>query len=199
MPAMLHGRFLVPIVALAAVAIPTFAKAQADPYLGPFVGVFFPNDSDLRDEMGNSWFSFGASRVRIDKYQEQNIGYDWNAFSQSKSGNKVFMVAGTIGITRPFGRPGDASRPYVAIRGGLSYIDYAVGTPSGGGGGGEGVPAALADRVSGKRIGFNANVEVGVNVGERLNLAVRYDLMPTYDGLSFSGLSLALKYGIARF
>lgn len=162
------------------------ADAQADPFLGPSIGVFYPSDNTLRDALGDAWISFGVSRVRIDPYSKQNLGFDWNAFSKERSGSKVFMIAGTMGYTVPFAKPGQQMRPYLAVRGGLSYIDYAVNK-------------AVNNRVSGKRIGFNGNAELGVNVGERLNVSVRYDLFPDYEGLGFSGLSLSLKWGLARF
>jgi len=183
---MRHGRYIANLAMALCAAAPMLAYAQADSFLGPSVGIFFPTDSTLRDSLGNAWFSFGASRVKIDPYQKQNIGYDWNAFSKSKDGSKVFMFAGTIGVNMPYGKPGDKTRPYFAVRGGLSYVDYAVDT-------------APTTRVSGKRLGFNGNAEIGVNVGERLNISSRYDLFPSYEGLHFSGFSLALKWGITRF
>jgi hypothetical protein len=186
MPAMLHGRTLAACALVTAAFAPTVANAQVDSFLGPSVGVFFPTDGDLRDAMGTTWFSFGASRVRIDPYSKHNLGFDWNAFSKSNDGNKVFMLAGTIGYTVPLAEPGAAVRPYFAVRGGLSYIDYAIGDPA-------------VNRVGAKRIGFNGNAELGINVGERLNVSARFDAMPSYDGFNFSGFSLVLKWGVARF
>ncbi len=175
------------MLSLSALALaPTLASAQSSTYVGPSVGIFFPADSKIRDAMGDSWISFGASRVKIDPNRKQNLGYDWNAFSKGANGNKVFMLAGTMGYTIPLGQPGDSTRPYFAIRGGLSYIDYALNT-------------APTTRLSGKRIGFDANVEFGINVGDRLNISARYDMFPEYEGLRFSGFSLALKWGVARF
>ena len=185
-PVMRHGRYIAYSALALCAAAPTTVNAQAESFLGPSVGVFFPMDGDLRDALGGSWFSFGASRVKIDPYQKRNIGVDWNAFSKEKSGNKVFMIAGTIGVNMPFGKPGDTTRPYFAVRGGLSYIDYAVNT-------------APLTRVGGKKLGFNGNVEVGVNVGHNFNVSGRYDLFPSYDGLHFSGFSVAVKWGVARF
>ena len=183
---MRHGRYIAnTALALCAVA-PMTANAQAETFVGPSLGVFFPTDSGLRDAMGSSWISFGASKVKIDQFQKKNTGFDLNAFSKSNKGSKVFMIAGTVGVTMPFGNPGDTTRPYFAVRGGLSYIDYAVNT-------------APLTRVGGKRIGFNGNVEVGVNVGHNFNISGRYDLFPSYDGLHFSGVSVAVKWGIARF
>lgn len=183
---MLKGRLIPSFAMVAFIACPMSANAQTESFIGPTVGLFFPSDSALRDALGNSWFSFGASRVKIDPYAKRNMGYDWNTFSKEQNGNKVFMVAGTIGTTMPMGKPGDMTRPYFAVRGGLSYIDYALNTTP-------------ANRISAKRIGFNANAEFGINVGQRLNLSARYDLFPSYDGLRFSGLSLAVKWGITKF
>lgn len=181
-----QGRIISSLAMVAFVVTPMLTHAQTESFIGPTVGVFFPSDSTLRDALGNSWFSFGASRVKIDPYAKRNMGYDWNTFSKEQNGNKIFMVAGTIGSTMPFGKPGDMTRPYFAIRGGLSYIDYALNT-------------SPATRLSSKRLGFNANAEFGINVGQRLNLSARYDLFPSYEGLRFSGFSLALKWGITKF
>ncbi|MBS1724966.1 MAG: outer membrane beta-barrel protein [Armatimonadetes bacterium] len=183
---MRSGRTYCCLALAALVTAPAVSNAQADPYLGPSIGVFFPSNSNLRDAMGDAWISFGASRVRLDPYAKQNVGFDWNAFSKDNDGNRVFMLVGSMGYTIPFSKPGDSMRPYLAVRGGLTYIDYAVNlTP--------------ANRVGGKKIGANANVEIGINVGDRLNVSARYDIMPSYDSLNFSGFSLALKWGIAKF
>lgn len=188
---MRHGRSIANL-ALAGLAVaPMLAHAQAESFLGPSVGAFFPSDRTVRDELGDTWLSFGASRVKIDPNQKRSIAWDWNAFSKNGNGNKVFMLAATLGLTLPMGDVGAMTRPYFAVRGGLSYVDYAVGPSSPGG--------ALAARVSGKRVGFNANAEVGVNVGHNFNISARYDLFPEYEGLRFSGFSLAAKWGIARF
>lgn len=183
---MCQGRLLTLMASAMFAVAPMMAHAQADPYFGPSVGIFFPTDGKLRDALGDSWFSFGASRVKIDPYAKQNVGFDWNAFSKDSNGSRVFMFAATIGSTMPFAKPGEKVRPYFAVRGGLSYIDYAVDT-------------APLTRVNGKRIGFNGNAEIGVNIGDRMNVSARYDLFPEYDGLRFSGFSLALKWGVARF
>ena len=64
MPGMRHGRYIVNLAAAVCAIAPKTANAQADPYLGPSVGVFFPTDSTLKDVMGSSWISFGARRQR---------------------------------------------------------------------------------------------------------------------------------------
>ncbi|MCW5937087.1 MAG: hypothetical protein KIT11_07265 [Fimbriimonadaceae bacterium] len=179
---MTHGRFVAGTLAL---AMAVSALAQ-DNYGGVSVGFFLPSDSTLRDRLGASWFSFGASRIKVDGYKKRNIGFDWNGFSKERDGNKVFMLAGSIGLVQPIGMAGNMTRPYFAVRGGLSYIDYAVDVTG-------------VRRESAKRIGFNANAEVGINVGERFTVSARYDVMPSYDGLNFSGFSVQLQYGLVRF
>ncbi len=95
------------------------------------------------------------------------------------------MGSYSLGLSQPLGDVGNDLRPYFAIRGGLSYIDYAIG--------------AGAGRVGGKRLGYNINAEVGVMFGDRLSLSARYDTFSKHEGITFDGLSLNLKYGLAKF
>lgn len=177
-----------PLIALAACLVafglPLAAKAQ-DAYFGPQVGVFMPASKALRDELGDNWWSVGASRIRVFKPNQSNIAHDWNAVGQSRNGSRVFILSGSLGYVMPFAKPGADTEPYAAIRGGLAYIDYAVDTTSG--------------RKSDKVVGFNGNAALGVTFSGRFNLEVRYDVWNSYDGLTFNGLTLAARFGIARF
>ena len=67
----------------------------------------------------------------------------------------------------------------------MSYIDYAINTGSG--------------RRSAKRIATNGNAAIGFNINRRINIEARYDIYTQYDGLSFNGLTVALRIGLARF
>lgn len=163
-------------------------------FAGPELGVFFPADKSLRDALGNNWVSFGLGRLRVDQADKRRFAWDVEFTSQSKSGSKVFMGALSYGILMPLGggsqpyalsRSGLNISPYAAIRAGGSYIDFAVNTNPG--------------RQSGKRIGLNANAELGILIGDRINLSARYDLNPSHNGLSFSGLTLSARYGLFRF
>lgn len=171
------------VLAVAA-ALSPIAAAQTR-YAGPEVGLYFPSDSVLKDALGNQWISFGVTTMRQGTMQSQGIGTNWNVTSNSKNGNKVFMGSYTLGITKPFGDVGSQARPYFALRGGLSYIDYALTTNG--------------NRISGKRLGYDANAEVGIMFGDRLTLSARYDVFSKHDGLKFDGLTLNLKYGLAKF
>lgn len=180
-------RAFLAVVGVCAVA-PAFAQLEdsgSGRYFGPEVGVFLPASEKLRNALGSSWFSIGAGSVRTGQFERQKFTWDWNTISQSKSGSKVFMGTVTYGMAIPLGQKYSMTQPYAAVRAGISYIDYAVNVGMG--------------RESAKRFGPNANVEVGIMMNQRLSLAARYDLNPSYDGLGFSGLSLSLRYGLLRF
>ncbi|MCH8980032.1 MAG: hypothetical protein IH945_12440 [Armatimonadetes bacterium] len=178
-------RLLALTACLAAVAAPVAATADEDSYFGPQVGLFYPTNQTLRNALGDSWFSFGASRVRIFELRESKWANDWQAISKRRMGSSIFILTGSSGYVIPFGTPGSGTQPYLAIRGGLAYIDYAINTPGG--------------RRSAKRIGVNANAAVGINLNRRFNLEARYDVFNGYDSLTFNGLTLSLKFGMARF
>lgn len=171
---------------LAAALVPATVLAD-DRYIGPEFGFFIPTDSKLRDALGSQWFSIGLSTSREGELLRNRLGSNTNFISQSRNGNKVFIGSYSIGLFAPIGdgRPGGGTRLYWAARAGVSYIDYAIG--------------AGAARESGKRIGYNANAEIGILFTDRLALSARYDVNSRHDGFNFDGLSLQLRYGIARF
>lgn len=171
---------------LTVVALAVTASAHAQTrYIGPDIGVYYPSSSTLRDALGDAWFSIGATTMRDGVLQSKALGTNWNVVSKSNGGNKVFMGSYSLGLFQPLGGPEQQTRPFFAVRGGLSYIDYAIGPTN--------------NRTSGKRLGYNANAEFGIMFGERLSLSARYDVFSEHDGLNFDGLSLSLRYGLARF
>ena len=178
-------RLLALTACLAAVAAPVAATADEDAYFGPQVGLFYPANQTLRNALGDSWFSFGASRIRTFELQERKWAHDWQAISQRDAGSSIFILTGSAGYIMPLVSSGSDTQPYFAIRGGLAYIDYAVTTPGG--------------RKAAKRIGVNGNAAVGVNVSRRFNLEARYDVFNGYDSLTFNGLTLSLRFGMVRF
>lgn len=176
-------RFL-PLLAVAAVVVVPMA-AQAQTFLGPQAGVYLPTSSFLRDKLGESWFSFGAGRMNMNQARTRKFGSDFNVTSKRANGNALFMAAASYGIVSPLGDPQATTRPYWAVRGGLSYIDYAISD-------------GLA-RHSGKRLGYNFNAEIGIIFQDRLSLSARYDFFSQHEGINFNGFSINLKYGLAKF
>ncbi len=177
---------LIRLTSLCLLATPLASLAHADSFVGPELGLFFPTDSTLRSALGNSWFSFGVGRLNMDEYSAKSLKPSWNAISQTKNGSKVFMFAYTYGYVYPLGDAKSGSVPYYSIRGGLSYVDYAV-------------QQSPANRISGKTLGYNLNAEVGILLGEKLTVSARYDVFGSHDGLKFDGLSLSVKYGLFKF
>lgn len=167
-----------------AVAVPLTASAQ-DAYFGPQVGLFFPASKAMRTALGDSWFSFGASRIRIFDVNQAKWAHDWQAINQRKNGNSIFILTGSMGYVYPLSAGTEKYKPYFAVRGGLSYIDYAVTTGG--------------SRAANKRFGLNGNTAFGVNIDKRINIEARYDWFTAQEGLSFDGLTLSLRVGIARF
>jgi len=172
------------LLAVAAVAVVPFA-ASAQVFIGPQAGVYLPNSSFLRDKLGDSWFSFGAGRMNVQQAKERKFGSDFNIISKRANGNALFMASATYGVVMPFGDGEGNIRPYGAIRGGLSYIDYAI-------------TDGLVRR-GGKKVGYNFNAEVGVIFNNRLALSARYDFFSEHEGINFNGLSINLKYGLVQF
>ncbi len=170
------------------------ASAQGVP-IGPRVGVFIPSDERLRNAFGDTWVSIGLGGVNPAANSDSRKGFDWATTTQSKNGNKIFLGAASWGASiplsggdegGPFRRQSSSGfRTYAAARAGLSYIDYAF--------------TEGATRISGKRLGWNANVELGAYIGPNFSLAARYDLNPSYDGTRFSGLFLEANFTVARF
>lgn len=178
-------RRLIALAACAgAVAVPIVAKAD-DAYFGPQIGFFFPSSSALRDALGDNWFSFGVSRIRIFDLNQSKISHDWQAISQRRDGNSIFILTGSMGYAYPLSAGSEKFKPYVAFRAGVSYMDYAITTGGG--------------RKASKRFGLNGNAAFGVNIDRRINIEARYDVFTAQDGLSFDGLTLFLRVGLARF
>jgi len=165
-------------------AVPTFASDS--PWTGVEAGIFYPSNGPLRDALGDQWISLGLSSVKAVKQDRFKLTTDWHVIGQDKNGNKVLLVTPSFGVIFPFGKYTGSTQPYLAVRAGITYMDYSITN-------------ANDDRFSAKRFGYNGNVELGVNVGGRLNVALRYDVHSEFDDFSFNGLSITLKYGILKF
>ncbi|MCU0315203.1 MAG: hypothetical protein MUC92_01280 [Fimbriimonadaceae bacterium] len=161
--------------------------------LGLEYGIFFPSDSNLRKALGDQWVSFGLGRVGTPRANRgrDNLQSNLNFISKDANGNRIFLAAYSLGVTRPLGgddrgmRGGQVSGLFFSLRGGIAYQDYAVTLPGG--------------RRSGKKIGFNGNAELGYALGQNFVISARYDIFSEADGLRFDGLSLSVAYGLFRF
>lgn len=174
---------LVCVAAMAALVV----GAAADERLGIGVeaGIYVPSDARIRDVYGSTWFSFGFRPMRLDQYRKPKLDGNIGIVTRSAGGNKLAIVNLSGGYSRPLGDPNGSTVPFVAVRVGPSYVDYAL-TDNG-------------TRRSGKKIVLGGNVEVGALMNERIRFSVRYDLLSQVDGLNFNGLSVGLAYVVGRF
>jgi hypothetical protein len=176
-------------VLLGVLGFSSAAQAQFtynEQFVGPEAGIFFPQSQALKDALGDSWASFGVGQTKYYGYgTRRRPTKSWSAVSKRANGNHVFALSASYGYVFPLSNPDDGPMPFFAVRGGASYIDYGIG-PS-------------ESRLSGKRLGMNANAEFGVVFNSRFSMSARYDVYPEHDGISFNGLTLEARYGIVRF
>lgn len=172
-------------VAVASLAVLSTAAAS-DPYFGPEIGLFLPASAELREALGESWFSAGVARVARNERNRNLVTTDWNVISKDHAGSRLFILTPSMGMVMPLGSRNGGGQLFLAGRVGVSYMDYAITMGSG-------------ERRSGKAFGANANAELGVQLGDRLTLSVRYDVFSERDGLTFDGLSLSARFGLVRF
>ncbi len=110
-------RGLVAIVAL----LPVFASAQSGQNnWGVRVGVSRFINSDMRDYLGNSKFTFGVTPISVARPGDWKIATDIDFDFANENGNRLVLIPLTVGVMKRFGNNPD-SAPYVAIRGGIAY------------------------------------------------------------------------------
>lgn len=160
--------------------------AAADSYLGVRVGSYFPTSSEISDKLGANWYTFGISGVTTERPDGLEFNYDWNLINRDRGGNHIFIVSPTFGIKYGLSGPESETQPYVAVRAGLAYIDYGITRDSG-------------QRFSAKRVGYNTNAEIGINLNQNVNLALRYDFFSEFDEFSFDGFTVELSYGLVQY
>ncbi len=169
------------ITALAiASVVSASAFAQNQNYLGTDVGLYFPTSGALKTALGDQWLSWGLTTMRGGA-QKASSGHSWNGVSKSANGNHATILSYSLGSFTPLGNGNASVVPFFAARAGISYIDYRIGVDSG------------------KKFGYNANVEVGIVIQGRLTLSARYDTFSKHDGYTFDGFNVSLRYGILQF
>lgn len=182
------GRSILHIGCLALIAASPFAAfAQTDQIaIGGNVGVFVPTNKATRDALGNSWISWGIGPVPIVSRDGRRISSDLGFVAHSNNGNRLFMIKPTIGVSQTFGDATKAGAvPFIAVRTGPAYANYSITT--------NGV------KVSGSKIGWNGNAEVGIIFNQNFILSARYDVMSQFSGFNFNGWTLSARFQIARF
>lgn len=163
----------------------TAPKLGVKGFFGIKAGVYSPTSGALRDALGDRWFSFGVGRVRTEAKAGWRTGPDLEIIKHTNGANKAAFVTPSFVASKDFGPEGAKSFPYVSAGVGLSYFDYSL------------TRAGVTNSV--KRFGPSAHVQAGYVFEGRFFVALRYNIMPSYDGYGFSGLNLSVGYGFIRF
>lgn len=177
-----------PAFLLAVCCFAVAARAGAEirlPDLSVSAGAFLPSGTKVRSAVGEAWFNVGISPSARRVGDRWTLQADLELISGSGNGGEVFLAPLTIGLAREFRTGGSGPVPFVALRVGLAYMDYALDTSGG--------------RQSAKRVAPTANAEVALLLNDRTRLGLRYDLFPTVDGLGFDGLTVSLQYKAISF
>jgi len=186
--------------AVLAASISTALCAPADDrknWWGVDVGAYFPSSSEIRDIFGDALLRVGIRPFEQRVSEKWKFIVDVNALAARKHGSKLFVMPVTFGFTRSFGDPESKSIPFVQVAAGPAYYDYTIlreaeMETTGGKGSSD-------ERISKKRIGANANIEVGMLFDHRFAVVLRGDFYTKADDLDFNGISLTLSYAAFRW
>lgn len=164
-------------------------QAQSDDYRGFFgvrVGASYFTNSDMRDYFGSGKIAIGFGPVAPVTAKDWKVGTDVDLQYANENGNRVLLIPLTLGISRTFGKSNNGGRPYMALRAGAAYLDYAI-TP------------VVGTRISEHKVVPAANAEVGLVFGDRMKLSARYDYFGRTRGFTFDAVQFSLSYGLVKF
>ncbi|MEJ5171723.1 MAG: hypothetical protein WHU10_12105 [Fimbriimonadales bacterium] len=174
------------LLTLATLSVAGVAVAETRlPDLSVSAGVFLPSSATVRRAVGDAWFNVGISPSARRASDRWTLQGDLEFISGDGGGGKVFLAPVTLGLAREFRPTEGGAVPFVAVRAGLAYMDYALDTPGG--------------RRSAKRVEPTANAEIALQLNDRTRVGLRYDVFPTVDGLRFDGLTLSVQYKAISF
>jgi hypothetical protein len=162
-------------------------KKKEKPLWGINLGAYFPVDSDISDLFGNALPRFGFSPVDRKFDKKFDIVTDVNILFANSDEARLFVLPVTVGVV--FGTGDQKSKGFVAVNAGPAYYDYVLFRFNGTG----------FDRFDARKIGWNANVEVGLLLNNRFSITGRYDWFNKSDDFDFSGFSLNLNYTFIRW
>jgi hypothetical protein len=163
------------IVALSLASAGAVAQDRPGIPVGVDVGVFFPSSGTVKDTFGDTWFRVGITPVAVQRPENWRFAFDVAFMRTRNDGQRASLIPVTFGITRAFGKLTDGVRPYVALRGGPYWGD--VDSPILG--------------IDKSKVGFDANVAVGLTFGGRFYVEARYDHFSDFQGLDFSGFFIS--------
>lgn len=154
-------------------------------------GVFFPSSSEIRDRFGDTLVRVGVRPFEAKIRENWTFTTDVTVLSARGGFSRLFALPVTAGFTRAFARKEEDIVPVVTVATGPAYYDYSILRAD--------PVLPVLNRVSTRRLGWNAHVETAFIVNQRLAVALRYDWYSKTDDFDFSGFSVGLSYAVARF
>ncbi|MBX3118645.1 MAG: outer membrane beta-barrel protein [Fimbriimonadaceae bacterium] len=176
------------VVAAAFATLATGAMAQSGsnrPWFALQAGAYFFTSSELRDRFGDPLPSIGIQPFTA------KIGRDWQVIGDikfltaSRDGSRLFVVPVSASVSKKFADPDARVIPIVRVGAGPAYYDYSIMRTSG--------------RVKDRTFGWNTNAGIDFVFDKRWALSFRYDQYSKTDGLDFSGMTVAITFGLVRF
>jgi len=171
------------------VFVPVLASAQYDDasatLLGPYVGLYFPQSSELRDIFGSTVLRFGAGPIASSRPKQHTLQPDLSFVTASKNGSKFFLVPITAAYEHQLVSSNPLFLPYVRFSAGVAYYDIAINrTPT--------------ERVSEKTWGAAGGVEVGALIAHRWGASLKYNVFEKKGGFDFNGLTFSVSIPLGK-
>src|SRR5580658_9572767 len=119
---------LTAIAVLASAVSPAFAQqSSSGSGVGVAVGIFLPSSSQLRNDLGSQFLTFGLSGTSTGRPSEGSITPEYSLIFANGNGNKLFILPFTYGYEYHFGiGAGKKILPYVRPFLGVAYYDYSI-------------------------------------------------------------------------
>jgi hypothetical protein len=149
------------------------------------VGFFRPNSSEIRNAFDDYMIRFGFRPFEDRISEKWRVIFDFTVLAADRNDNRLLAIPVTVGVTRSLGSPESDLIPFVQAGIGPAYYDYSI--------------VRGTERISTKRVGGNANLELGVLMSRRLAIVGRADFYTETDDFDFSGVSLTVSWAAFRW
>ena len=144
------------------------------------MSIFLPTSSRVRRAFGDEWFGVGPAFSPVSIANGTAFRPDVDILSQSRRGNDAFLVFAGGEVVRRLSAPKGYFTPYAGAGAGLLYANVDADELG----------------VSFNRLTVAGSLFVGTRLGRNAYAEARYRLVPSLEGLDFSGalLTVGLRF-----
>lgn len=179
------NRTLVVAAAIATLSTCAMADDSNNRWFGIQGGAYFFTSSELRDRFGDPLASIAFQPFTAKIGRDWQVIGDVHILSASRNGSRLFALPLTASVSKKLGNPDARVLPVLRFGVGPSYYDYSIQRTSG--------------RVKDKAWGWNSNVGLDLVFDKRWALSFRYDQYSKTNDFDFSGLTVAITFGLIKF